>query len=172
MWESQKNRLPILISFSWVNVYGSHLAIKPQTDLSHAFLKFVVKIYARVAARLAGSPRIRLPRTPEAAYLAPTSIQFIMEDLDAEGIAEMIARTTRRGVPIKWFGAEAPEGFTSRPDHWRYIAGARTPPRAAAILARLCDVRLPLQLTDEECDLIGDIIADAAGRRGVAAPNQ
>lgn len=129
------------------------------------------EIHARVAARLAGSPRIRLPQTPEAAYLAPTSIQFTLEGLDAEGIAEVIARTEQRGVPIKWFGAEAPVGFTSRPDHWRYIAGARTPPRAAAILARLCDLRLPLQLTDAECDLIGDIVADAAGTHGAAARN-
>lgn len=120
-------------------------------------------IHARVAAQLAGSPRIRLPRTPEAAYLAPTSIQFTLEGLDAEGIGAVIDRAAERGVPIKWFGAEAPVGFTSRPDHWRYIADPRTPARAATILARLCDVRLPLQLTDADSDLVGAIIVEAAG---------
>jgi len=63
-----------------------------------------------------------------------------LEGLDTEGIGEVIDRTAKHGVPVKWFVAEAPVGFASRPDYRCYITGARTPPRAAAILARLCDV--------------------------------
>ena len=120
-------------------------------------------IHARVAARLVRSRHIRLPATPEAARLAPTSIQFTLQGKDVGEIAAVIERAAARGVPIKWFGAEAPVGFTSRPDHWRYIPGAATPPKAAAVLARLCDVRLPLELTDADCDAIGEIVVEAAG---------
>jgi dTDP-4-amino-4,6-dideoxygalactose transaminase len=121
-------------------------------------------IHARVAARLARAQNIRLPVTPEAAYLAPTSIQFTLQGMDEAGIARVIERAAARGVAVKWFGAEAPVGFTSRPDHWRYIPAAATPPRAADILARLCDVRLPVELSDADCDLIGEIVAEAASR--------
>ncbi len=119
-------------------------------------------IHARVAARLARAQRIRLPEVADGANPAPTSIQFLLQGMDAAGIAGLIERAAARGVPIKWFGAEAPAGFTSRPDHWRYIPGAETPPRAAGILERLCDVRLPLELTDDEADAIGEIIAEEA----------
>ena len=120
-------------------------------------------IHARVAARLAGASHIRLPRQPKAAYLTPTSIQLLLQGLDADGIAKVITRAAAHGVPIKWFGAEVPDGFTSRPDHWHYITNVNTPSRASEILARLCDVRLPLELTDEECDQIGNIVVAAAG---------
>jgi len=143
--------------------------LRPQLAELDARVRRWREIHARVAARLAGSQHIRLPRAPELAYLAPTSIQFTLGGFDAAGIAGVIDRAAARGVPVKWFGADTPTGFTSRPDHWHYIADIRTPPRAASILARLCDVRLPLHLTDAECDQIGDIIADAAKWRGVDA---
>jgi dTDP-4-amino-4,6-dideoxygalactose transaminase len=119
-------------------------------------------IHARVAARLARSQRIRLPVTPPEAFLAPTSIQFTLTGMEPAEIGAVIDRAAARGVPVKWFGADAPMGFTSRPDHWQYIPGAATPPRAAAVLARLCDVRLPVELTDSDCDAIGEIVAEAA----------
>jgi hypothetical protein len=119
------------------------------------------EIHARVAARLARAQRIRLPVTPEAAYLAPTSIQFTLQGMEPVEIAEIIERAGARGVPIKWFGADAPVGFTSRPDHWGYIRDVKTPPCAASTLARLCDLRLPLELTDRECDAISEIVAKA-----------
>ena len=76
-----------------------------------------------------------------------------------------IFRTSRCGVD---FATDLPTLHDGRVTP---LAKECTPPRAAAILARLCDVRLPLQLTDAECDLIGDIVADAAGTPGAAARN-
>ncbi len=40
------------------------------------------------------------------------------------------------------------------------------------ILARLCDVRLPLHLTEAECDVIGDVVADAVGSPGAKVRKQ
>ena len=136
--------------------------IRPQLAELDARIARWRAIHARVAARLARAQHIRLPATPEAAYLAPTSIQFTLEGMGTDGIRAVIGRAAARGVPVKWFGAEAPDGFTSRPDHWQYVPGLHTPPRAAEILARLCDVRLPLELTDAEADTIGEILAQAA----------
>ena len=65
-----------------------------------------------------------------------------------------------RGVMIKWFGAEEPVGFTSRSGHWRY-APAQDLPRTEAILARLCDVRLPVWLSEEDCDRLAAAIREA-----------
>ncbi|MEL6232996.1 MAG: aminotransferase class I/II-fold pyridoxal phosphate-dependent enzyme [Pseudomonadota bacterium] len=118
-------------------------------------------IHDRVASHLARAQAIRVPALTSKARLAPTSIQFLCQGLAPDEIIATVERAKARGVALKWFGAEEPVGFTSRPDHWRFFDGARTPPRAARILASLCDIRLPLELSDAECDLIGEIVLAA-----------
>jgi hypothetical protein len=64
----------------------------------------------------------------------------------------------RRGVHIKWFGADVPVGFTSVWQHWRFFGEAQTLPNAEKVLGGLCDMRLPLILSQQQCELIADII--------------
>ena len=71
---------------------------------------------------------------------------------------------TRRS--IKWFGAEEPVGFTSRSVHWRY-AGAHELPKTEAILARLCDVRLPAWLSADDCDRLAAAIREAVDEAAI-----
>ncbi|MEM9198519.1 MAG: aminotransferase class I/II-fold pyridoxal phosphate-dependent enzyme [Pseudomonadota bacterium] len=118
-------------------------------------------IHDRIAARLARAQAIYVPALASTAHLAPTSIQFLLQGVTADEITQTIDRAKERGVAIKWFGADKPVGFTSRPDHWQFFDGAQTPPAAARILAKLCDIRLPLELSDAECDLIGEIVVAA-----------
>ncbi|MEM8787058.1 MAG: DegT/DnrJ/EryC1/StrS family aminotransferase [Pseudomonadota bacterium] len=118
-------------------------------------------IHARVAAELAAVPDLRLPTSAPGAAPAPTSLQFTLDRPGAQ-IAAFLDRAAAQGVAIKWFGRPEAVGFTSRPDHWAYAAQP-TPPTAARILANLCDIRLPLALTDADAALIGRIVARAAG---------
>ena len=72
-----------------------------------------------------------------------------------------LKRAAARGVELKWFGRVEPQGFTSAHQSWAYIA-AQDLPQTDAVLATLFDMRLPLTFSEEDCDLIGRIIRDAA----------
>ena len=117
-------------------------------------------VYDRVAAGLQGMQHLRLPEKPEKEGFRPTSIQFTFEGLSEQQMRAALKAAAERGVMIKWFGAEEPVGFTSRSGHWRY-APAQDLPRTEAILARLCDVRLPVWLSEEDCDRLAAAIREA-----------
>ena len=113
-------------------------------------------IYDRLAAGVRGLPNLRVPHTLDGVVHAPTSFQFIV-DLPPEGIEARLAVCAERGVPIKWFGRAFATGFTSVHRHWGYVE-ARALPKGDAVLAGLCDVRLPSDLTVEEVDSIVAVI--------------
>ena len=52
-------------------------------------------------------------------------------------------------------------GFTSAPRHWAYAGEQGALAATHAVLETLCDIRTPVSLTDEECDLIATIVAEA-----------
>jgi dTDP-4-amino-4,6-dideoxygalactose transaminase len=116
------------------------------------------EIHDRISARLAHSQNVRLPtRSPHERYSA-TSVQFSLQGLTANEITEVLGKCKARGLPIKWFGAAEQIGFTSAPRHWRYAGQQSALATTHAVLAGLCDIRTPVSLTDEECDLVGDIV--------------
>lgn len=142
--------------------------LRPQLPLLAGRVERWREIHGRIAARLTQSNRIRLPAPDPRAYLAPTSLQFLLEEMDGPAIEAAVAAAAARGVAIKWFGAAEPVGFTSRPEHWGFLPPQPAPAATEAVLARLCDIRLPVGLTDAECDLIAGIVLDAVSEN---APN-
>ncbi|WP_324133029.1 DegT/DnrJ/EryC1/StrS aminotransferase family protein [Bosea sp. (in: a-proteobacteria)] len=118
-------------------------------------------IHDRIGAAIARSQHVRLPpRSPKERYGA-TSVQFSLLGFDDSEIAAVLERCAARGLPIKWFGAGRQRGFTSAPRHWRYAGEQGPMAQTHAILAGLCDIRTPLSLTDEDCDLVADILREA-----------
>jgi hypothetical protein len=64
-------------------------------------------------------------------------------------------------VDIKWFGKSTPVAFTSTWKHWRYVNEEQALPETGQMLAGLCDMRVPLSLTEEDCQLIAEILAES-----------
>jgi dTDP-4-amino-4,6-dideoxygalactose transaminase len=122
-------------------------------------------IHDRIALRLSASPQIELPARHAGAEPAPTSVQFLLKGLDAGEIERVVARCAASGVPIKWFGAARQHGFTSAPRHWRYARQQDDLVGTHEVLDRLCDIRTPLSLSDEDCDLIGETVHAALAER-------
>ncbi len=117
--------------------------------------------YGWMAEALGNSRHIRLPhRPPEEGYVA-SSLQFSAVDLPAATIERFIAGCAARGVHVKWFGAETPVGFTSVWSHWRYFGEPQDLPNAERVLGGLCDIRLPLSLSQTDCEAIAATIRDA-----------
>lgn len=125
------------------------------------------RLYGAVETGLRGVPGLRLIPRPQAERFVGSSFQFLLPGRDGAWIDRFLGRCLARGVELKWFGRAEPAGFTSRHDHWRY-APPQALPRTDAVLAGLIDMRLPLTFTEADCACIARIIADEAGRDGVA----
>jgi dTDP-4-amino-4,6-dideoxygalactose transaminase len=116
--------------------------------------------HGRLAALLGALPGIRLPHRPQEEAFVQSSIQFAVADLDEAAFARFLAGCRARGVYLKWFGARQPEGYTSVSGQWRYLADPHTPPVTGAVLERLCDMRIPLAMTADDCAAVARIVAD------------
>lgn len=121
--------------------------------------------YDHVAGVLDTCQAIRLPLRPAPEFYVGSSIQFFLDGLDSAAAAGFVAALAGVGVEVKWFGAAEPAGFTSTHKSWRYVA-AQDLPRTDALLSCLFDMRIPLTLSLDDCDLIAHHITDAAQKLG------
>jgi len=110
--------------------------------------------YRWLAAAMRDIAHLRVPaRDPKEQFVA-SSLQFSVVGFEPERIARFIEACASRGLHVKWFGAEAPAGFTSVWAHWQFIGQAQQLPNAGRVLGGLCDLRLPLTLSREDCQAI------------------
>jgi dTDP-4-amino-4,6-dideoxygalactose transaminase len=116
------------------------------------------EIHDRIAAGLARVQHVHVPERGGGQVFSATSVQFSVRGLDAAEMHALLGLAKARGLPIKWFGEESQVGFTSAPRHWRYAGDQGKLAATHAVLATLCDIRTPVTLTDEECDLIAAIV--------------
>jgi len=114
--------------------------------------------YQALEQRLEENLQIQLPLRPEKESYVGSSLQFRVRNLSAEKVAEFIQDCAKRGVELKWFGNEEPQGFTSRYDSWRYIESNQQLPKTLTILATTFDLRIPLTFSVDDMLLIGKII--------------
>ncbi len=128
---------------------------RPQISLLDQRAEIWNSRYHRLETGLANHG-FRLPQRPAAEHFVASSIQFD-PDLGPEVTADFVSLAGHHGVSVKWFGRPDPLGFTSRFDHWRY-AGEQALPQTAAVLQGLCDMRIPLTMTDDQADLIVAIL--------------
>ncbi len=105
---------------------------------------------------------IACPPRPEKEYYVGSSIQFSIVDQSPENIAIFLATALERGVEIKWFGNIEPVGFTSGYQSWQYLNNLPDLPNTNRILASMCDMRIPLTFSLDDCKLIAEILANVA----------
>lgn len=74
----------------------------------------------------------------------------------------MLKNADGGGVEIKWFGRDEPVGYTSSFESWRYIAALPVLNRTKSILDFLCDIRIPLTFSIEDCRTIAAVLKDVA----------
>ena len=116
------------------------------------------QLYGALETELRTVSGLRMPRRPQHEEFVGSSLQFSLPDFSEEEVRDFIGRCAARGVEVKWFGAAEPHGFTSRFDSWRFIEDPAELPKTRALLATLCDLRIPLTFDEADCRLIGEII--------------
>ncbi|MGD8521664.1 MAG: aminotransferase class I/II-fold pyridoxal phosphate-dependent enzyme [Desulfobacterales bacterium] len=114
--------------------------------------------YDLLEAELTGVAHIRIPKRPAKEGYVGSSLQFTLTDVDLSAVEAFIKTCGDRGVEIKWFGAKEPAGFTSSWESWQYIKNQPTLPRTRKTLDFLCDFRIPLTFTLEDCKTIAAVI--------------
>jgi len=101
---------------------------------------------------------ISIPERDPKEHYVGSSIQFTMEGITRNQIMEFLDKCGHRGVKIKWFGWDEPKGFTSSYDSWQYISHIPELPRTKKVLDFMCDFRIPLTFSLENCKLVAAII--------------
>jgi dTDP-4-amino-4,6-dideoxygalactose transaminase len=118
------------------------------------------QLYGCLEQGLRALPRVRIPaRNPLEGHVA-SSIQFSLPGLSGQTITDVVNECEERGVSIKWFGADQPQGYTSRYDSWQYMKTIPRLEKTEAVLATLCDMRIPLTFDEDDCALIVEIVGD------------
>ena len=100
-------------------------------------------------------------RDPRENYVG-SSIQFSLINQDEETIQKFLAKCMNQGVELKWFGNKEPVGFTSAYESWKYFGKLPYLANTKRILATMCDMRIPLTFTMDDCKLIIKIIKQVA----------
>ena len=118
--------------------------------------------YDLLEAELTGVDHIRIPKRPAEEGYVGSSLQFTLTDVDLPAVESFIKTCGDRGVEIKWFGAKEPAGFTSSWESWQYIKNRPSLPRTRKTLDFLCDFRIPLTFTLEDCKIIAAVIRQVA----------
>lgn len=118
--------------------------------------------YRTLEVGLNQSSELYLPARNQHESFVGSSIQFQVTGFAPERIPQFVNRCAKRGVEIKWFGADEPVAFTSRFDSWKYLGEIPDLPKTRDVLSRTCDMRVPLTFDLEDCRLIAEIICDEA----------
>ena len=118
------------------------------------------QLYDRFHAHLSAAEGIDIPARRQAEFYVGSSIQFRTTGLSKAEIPDFITRCAKRGVDLKWFGADAPAAFTSRYDSWAYLGDIPHLPATHAVLDKTIDMRIPLTFNGDDCDIISSIITD------------
>ena len=118
--------------------------------------------YDFIAGKLRSISHIRVPKRPAEEGYVGSSLQFSLEEVEYEDAARFVDECVRRGVEIKWFGVKEPAGFTSSWESWQYVGTRQTLPVTREILDFMCDFRIPLTFTIEDCDILATIIEEVA----------
>ena len=118
-------------------------------------------IYATLERELTKTECISIPPRNTKEEFVASSIQFTL-NLKPHQIEMFLKECNLRGLYIKWFGTPNPIAFTSNYEHWHYLSSKPDIPHSKAVLNQLMDLRTPLSLTDEDCVLIGKIVAVAS----------
>ena len=118
------------------------------------------QLYDRLFGLLSVAAGIDIPARRQAECYVGSSIQFRTTELSKAEIPTFIERCAKRGVELKWFGADTPAAFTSRYDSWAYLSGIPHLPATHAVLDKTIDMRIPLTFDSDDCDIIASIITD------------
>ena len=135
--------------------------LRPQLKSLEKNIKRWNERYQLVERSLKKIKGVELPERPIEESYVGSSIQFRLPEISKVDAARFLVINKERGVEIKWFGSDNPNGFTSNHKSWKYVK-QQSLERSDEILSGLFDLRLPLTFSLEDCSLLSEIIGNCA----------
>ncbi len=157
VFEKFKYEIPNL-SLRMTNLQAA--LIRPQLKLLSDRIQQWNERYRILAEGLKKVAHIRVPfRDPREGFVG-SSIQFSLEGLSLSEADKFVSECNRRGVAIMWFGRQEPQGYTSNYHSWRYVERLPNLRQTDSVLNFMCDMRIPLTFTLEDCGVLVRIISN------------
>jgi dTDP-4-amino-4,6-dideoxygalactose transaminase len=113
-----------------------------------------------VAALLNAAPWFDVPSALVGEARAPDSIQFNLVDMSDASTRAFAKAAATRGLKVQIFGQSTDNARAFW--NWGFMGTPPDLPQTRAMLTRACDVRLPARLSLADCDVIAQILCDAA----------
>ncbi|MDH3691854.1 MAG: aminotransferase class I/II-fold pyridoxal phosphate-dependent enzyme [Gammaproteobacteria bacterium] len=132
--------------------------LRPQLQLLSERAETWNARYQLLASLLRQSNRITVPKRSNKEEFVASSIQFSVHGLNDVEMDALLKKCDARGVHIKWFGRSEPLGFTSLYGHWGYVRDVQRLEQTDKVLKTMCDMRIPLCLTEDDCHTIAKIV--------------
>jgi len=117
------------------------------------------KRFNRIINTLKTCNAIGLAQQHPQANEVSSSFQFSIPDFDDAQNKQFLSNCLKRGVELKWFGADDPVAYTSRYESWGYVESTKLD-KTNQVLHRLYDCRIPLTFSVDDCIHIAQIIVD------------
>ncbi|HIE27352.1 TPA: aminotransferase class I/II-fold pyridoxal phosphate-dependent enzyme [Candidatus Poribacteria bacterium] len=137
--------------------------LRSQIPLMEGWATTYSRNYNALVDILSESEYIELPTPNPKVRRAPNTIQFNLLGMDMAKVDAFLKYLSPYGINIKMFGAKGnPRLFKS----WKYINGIENVhlPRTESLLLYACDLPLPLSLTQESIELLGEKILETLKR--------
>ncbi|MGB7288098.1 MAG: aminotransferase class I/II-fold pyridoxal phosphate-dependent enzyme [Salaquimonas sp.] len=114
--------------------------------------------------------QVLVPERAQHEEYVGSSFQFQAKGISHGDFPEFIQACAKRGVDVKWFGADKPIAFTSRYDSWQYLGELQDLPVTRKVLSKTCDIRVPLTFSLADCadivEIVGEEIANKTFQSG------
>ncbi len=136
--------------------------LRPQLEVLDAQCDRWNKRYQLLEQGLVKIKGITCPERDQREHYVGSSIQFSLIGQDEVTIRQFLDKCMENGVELKWFGNEEPVGFTSAYSSWKYFGNLPDLVNTKRILATMCDMRIPLTFSEEDCSRILEIIEQVA----------
>jgi dTDP-4-amino-4,6-dideoxygalactose transaminase len=125
--------------------------LRPQLGILDVQSKRWNKRYQALEQGLTQIKGITCPQRDPREHYVGSSIQFSLLNQDEETIQKFLKACMDLGIELKWFGNKEPKGFTSAYSSWKYFGELPHLANTQRILAVMCDMRIPLTFTMDDC---------------------
>jgi dTDP-4-amino-4,6-dideoxygalactose transaminase len=157
VFETYKYEIPNL-SLRMSNLQAA--LIRPQLKLLPERVRQWNERYRVLAEGLKQIAHIRVPARDPREDFVGSSIQFALEGKSKSEAEAFVLECNRRGVAVMWFGRTEPQGYTSSYHTWCYVERLPNLRQTDGILDFMCDMRIPLTFTMEDCGVLVRIIGN------------
>ena len=146
----------------------SAAVIRPQLPHLEKRCKDGLRNHDHVAARLNATHGISVPAPLTGEQRAPDSIQFNLVGLSDAEVSTFVASASAHGVRVQVFGQSKDNARAFW--NWQFVPDLPELPQTRAMLARACDVRLPVHWSIKACDAVADALIAALNTATSSAP--